>query len=336
MRKAIIRPLSLRGFALAGFFPAALLLAIAAGVLPVAEAAPLEKLADSVQEFTLENGLRFLVVERHDAPVFSYTTIVDAGGVCEVTGVTGIAHMFEHMAFKGTETVGTTDYKKERKALVKVDAAWDAVIDERRKGFDTDSTRLAELVETYKKAREEAREFVVSNEFVTVLETNGARGVNAFTGTDMTGYLYSLPSNRLELWARMEADRLSHPVLREFYTERDVVRNERRSQESSPIGRLFDNLLTTAFAAHPYGTGVIGHSSDIEAFHRRDALGFFEQYYVATNMTVALVGDVTVDEVKKLAKKYFSEVRGGPDPPPVVTVEPVRRPATRTSRPRNC
>ncbi|MCK4412313.1 MAG: insulinase family protein [Candidatus Eisenbacteria sp.] len=295
----------------------------AAGLLP-AGAALLENLRDSIQEFTLENGLRVLVIERHDAPVFSYATCVDAGGVCETTGKTGIAHMFEHMAFKGTEAIGTEDYDAERKLLAKVDEAWDAVLAEQRKGFDADSTRLAELQAAYKQAREEAKEVVIGNEFAKILEQNGARGINAFTGTDMTCYFYSLPSNRLELCMRMEAGRLAYPVLREFYLERDVVRNERRiGTESSAVGRMFENFLTTAFMAHPYKNGVIGHTSDIEAFHRRDAREFYETYYVAPNMTAVFVGDVTVDQVKKLAKKYLAHISEGSDPPPVTTIEPV-------------
>ncbi len=302
------------------------LLAIAAIVASPApgQAGSMQELESKVQEFTLDNGLRFLILEDHSAPVFSYATCVDAGGVCEKTGITGIAHMFEHMAFKGTTTIGTTDYKKEQKAFDRIDEAWDAVLAERAKRFDADSTRLAELEAEFKAAIEDAQPYVVPNEFSRVLETNGVRGLNAFTGTDITCYIYSLPSNRLELWARMEGDRLTQPALREFYKERDVVRNERRiGTESTPSGRLFEAALTTAFMAHPYGNGVIGHSSDIENFHRRDAWEFFNTYYVASNMTVCLVGDVTVDDVKKYAKKYFSGVRAGEDPPPIHTTEPV-------------
>jgi len=287
------------------------------------QAGSLKELEDSVQEFTLENGLRFLIIENHDAPVFSYATCVDAGGVCEKVGTTGIAHMFEHMAFKGTTTVGTTNYKKEKAVHARIDEAWDAILDERAKRFEADSTRLAALDDEFKAAIEEAREFVIPNEYSKVMEENGARGLNAFTGTDITCYIYSLPSNRLELWARMEGDRLTNPVMREFYKEREVVRNERRiGTESTPMGRLFEAALTTGFMAHPYGNGVIGHSSDIESFHRRDALNFFEKHYVAKNMTVVLIGDVYPDEVKKLAKKYFSGVSDGPDPHPIMTVEP--------------
>jgi predicted Zn-dependent peptidase len=286
--------------------------------------AGLDELADSVQEFTLDNGLHILVVEQHDAPVFSYATCVDAGGVCEVPGITGIAHMFEHMAFKGTQTMGTTDYRAERKAHDRIDAAWDAVLDERHKRFAADSTRLETLMAAFREAVESAQEYVVHNEFSRVLEEQGVRGMNAFTGTDVTCYHYSLPSNRLELSMRMEGERLSAPVLREFYKERDVVRNERRiGTESTPMGRLFEAFLTTAYSAHPYGNGVIGHTADIENFHRRDAQDFFNKHYVSRNMTVCFVGDVEIDQVRKLAEKYFSGVKDAPDPPPVTTTEPV-------------
>jgi predicted Zn-dependent peptidase len=296
---------------------------VAAALAAGAAAAPLEELRASVKEFTLDNGLHFLVVEKPDAPVFSYATCVDAGGVCEVTGTTGIAHMFEHMAFKGTPTVGTSDYNAERKAMAVTDAAWDAYRAEKNKRFQADSTKLVELMATFRAAMEREKSYVVQNDFDRILETNGARNVNAFTATDMTCFMYSLPSNRAELWARMEGDRLAQPVLREFYQERDVVRNERRIGESSPVQCLYDDFITTAFVAHPYGYGVIGHASDIEAFSRRDAQAFFDKYYVAPNMTICIVGDVTVDQVHKLAEQYFRHVRVGPNPPPVITVEPV-------------
>ncbi len=299
--------------------------AAAAILAAPAPAAPLEELRASVKEFALDNGLRFLVVEKPDAPVFAYATCVDAGGVCEMTGTTGIAHMFEHMAFKGTPSVGASDFAAERKAMAATDAAWDAYLEEKHKRFAADSTRLGELMSAFRTAMEREKSYVIQNDFDRILETNGARNVNAFTSTDMTCYMYSLPSNRAELWARMEGDRLAQPVLREFYQERDVVRNERRIGESSPVQRLFEDFITTAFIAHPYGTGVIGHASDIEAFSRRDAQAFFDKYYVAPNMTVCVVGDVTVGQVRQLAEKYFRHVRLGPNPPPVVTVEPVHR-----------
>ena len=291
-------------------------------ILSSAAASGFDELESQVKGFTLENGLTFLVVERHDAPVFSFTTFVDAGGVDEVPGVTGIAHMFEHMAFKGTPTIGTSDYEGEKKAMQVVDDAWAAYDREFDKGFSADAPKLEELLAAFKTSEKDAQEFVVSNEFSKILEKNGVQGLNASTGLDFTWYYYSLPSNRLELWSRLEGDRMTNPVLREFYTERDVVIEERRFQESSPTGRLFDELLMSAFLAHPYGTGVIGFPSDLKRITRQDARDFFDKHYVASNMTVCVVGDVDAAAVQKLAREYFSDVRGGERPERVRTVEP--------------
>ncbi len=291
-----------------------------------------EEMQSQVKEFTLDNGLKFLVVERPDSPVFSFTTYVDAGGVDEVHGVTGIAHMFEHMAFKGTPTIGTKDHAAEMKALEKVDAAWAAYEKELDKEYDADAIKLDELMAAFKAAQKEAQEFVVSNEFTKILEKNGVQGLNASTGLDRTWYYYSLPSNRLELWARLEGDRMTNPVLREFYVERDVVIEERRFGESSPTGRLFEDMITGAFVAHPYGTGVIGYAADLERITRQDAWEFFDKHYVASNMNVVVVGDIKVGEVRKLAEKYFSGVRSGEDPLRVRTTEPEHKTQIRMIR----
>jgi predicted Zn-dependent peptidase len=304
----------------AGFLPVTLLLAFLAAQVCVA--AGFADLEAQVKQFTLPNGLTVLVLERHEAPVFSFTTYVDAGGVNEVAGITGVAHMFEHMAFKGTRTIGTTDVVAEAKALDAVDAAFDALFTERQKGEGADSTRLATLAAAFKQAQDEARKLVVSNDFSKVLEENGANDLNAGTMMDGTMYYYSLPSNRLELWARMEGDRLTQPVLREFYTERDVVQEERRFQESSPMGRLFSSWWIESFLAHPYGNGLIGYPSDLKAITRRDAETFFRDHYMAKNVTVALVGDVDFAEVQRLAVKYFSGMSDAPKPGPVRTEEP--------------
>jgi predicted Zn-dependent peptidase len=281
---------------------------------------------EQVREFTLPNGLTFIVLERHEAPIFAFRTYVNVGGVDEVAGITGIAHMFEHMAFKGTTHIGATDVEAEREALAKVDRTWEALLAERRKRHAADSTRIGDLEAAFKAAQEEAGRYVVSNEFPTVLEREGADGLNAMTGVDLTMYLYSLPSNKLELWALLEGDRLANPVLREFYKERDVVIEERRmGSESTPADRLYEDFIHTAFVAHPYGDGIIGHRSDLETFTRAEAEEFHRKYYVAKNMYIAVVGDVKFDEVKRLAEKYFSAVSDRPAPPPVDTVEPPQR-----------
>ena len=331
---------TMRARALAGIAAATLVLhpllpgAAAAKTAKAAKSAPvatatvttgLENLEKQVSDFTLPNGLKFILVERHDAPVFSFETRVNAGGAQEIPGITGIAHMMEHMAFKGTEIVGTKDYAAEKPLLDAVERSWQAVLDARHR-VPVDSTALAAATDAYKKARDAARSEVVSNGFATLLEQNGAVGLNANTTSDWTRYFYSLPSNRLELWASMEGGRIAHPVFREFYKERDVVYEERRMRtESTPVGRLFEQFEQTAYTEHPYGYGVIGFPSDLQTFTRTQGEAFYKKYYVAKNMAVAVVGDVKPDELKSVATKYWSDVSSAPPPPDIDIVEPEQK-----------
>jgi predicted Zn-dependent peptidase len=272
---------------------------------------------------TLDNGLTVMVYERPVAPVVSFFNFVNAGSAQEVPGITGMAHMFEHMAFKGTTKIGTSDFKSEQKALAAVDeayAAWDA---ERRKLGGGDEARLGELARALKEAQDAAGEFVVKNEFADIIEREGGSGLNAGTGADSTVYLYSLPANKVELWAYLESERFLDPVFREFYRERDVVMEERRMRvESQPIGRLIEQLLVTSFSAHPYGHPGIGYMSDLQSFTREDARKFYETYYVPSNMTVAVVGDVDADTVLPMLEKYLGRLPKRPRPPKVRTLEP--------------
>ena len=286
----------------------------------------LEAIERQVQEFTLPNGLKFIVVERHQAPVFSFMTAVGSGSANDQIGTTGLAHMMEHMAFKGTPIVGTKDYAKEKTLLDGEESAFTALLDERRRGARADTSKLRALEQAFKGAQESAREPVVSNEFSKVIEQAGAQDANAFTADDLTAYFYSIPSNRLELWALMEGSRMTYPVFREFYKERDVVYEERRMRvESSPIGRLFDEFIHAAFVAHPYGFGGIGYPSDLKSFSRTQGDEYFKKNYVAKNMTVAVVGDVTLADVQNYAQKYFSDLSDAPKPPPVDTEEPEQK-----------
>ncbi|MEO5616223.1 MAG: pitrilysin family protein [Candidatus Eisenbacteria bacterium] len=295
----------------------------------VASATPatgLENLEKQVQEFTLPNGLRFILVERHDTPIFSFETRVNTGGAQELPGITGIAHMMEHMAFKGTERVGTSDYAAEAPLLAAEEKAWQAVLDERRKGARADSARLRAATAAYQEARDKARVPVVSNGFNTLLEQNGAVGINAQTSSDWTRYFYSIPSNRLELWGVLEGSRLAHPVFREFYKERDVVYEERRMRtESTPVGRLIEQFLQAAYTNHPYGYGVIGFPSDLSSFTRTQGEEFYRKYYVAKNMAVSVVGDVKLADLKNNAEKYWSDVSSAPPPPELDVWEPEQK-----------
>jgi len=271
---------------------------------------------------TLDNGWTFVIVERPVAPVFSFATVVDVGAAQEVPGITGLAHMFEHMAFKGTTTLGTTDYQAEKEALEAVEAAYQTY-NRARLAPGTDPTEVERLLAAFREAQEAAARFVVANEFTEVIERAGGVNVNASTGADFTTYLYSLPANKVELFAYLESERFLHPVFREFYKERDVVQEERRMRtESQPVGRLIEQLLATAYVAHPYKQPTVGYMSDLQSFTATDAEEFYRQHYVPANMVTALVGHVDADEVIPILEKYFGRVPAGPEPPPLRTVEP--------------
>lgn len=282
----------------------------------------LEEFEEKVTEFTLDNGLTFVVVERPVAPVVSFATYVNVGGVDNPLGQSGLAHVFEHMAFKGTHYVGTNNWKKEKKVLQKLDATYQKWLEEKY-STTPDSAKLNKLWAEFESLQEEAAQYVVNNEFSEIVNRNGGTGMNATTSADRTNYFYSLPENRIELWFSLESDRFLNPVFREFYKEKEVVREERRSSyESSPVGKLYEAFLTTAYKAHPYGTPNIGWHSDITATTMEDARKFYETYYVPNNITIAIAGDVDPDEVKDLAETYFGRLKEGPTPPPIYTEEP--------------
>jgi predicted Zn-dependent peptidase len=283
----------------------------------------LKEIEKKVTEFTLPNGLHVIVLERHEAPVVSFHTYVNAGAVDDPEGKTGLAHMFEHMAFKGTESLGTLNYAEEKKALAEVEAANDKLAEELAKGPRADQDRVRLLKVAVRAVMDRASTYVVPNVFPRLIEENGGNGLNAQTGEDSTEYYYSLPANRVELWFVMESARFLNPVFREFYKERDVVREERRTRaESNPQGKLLELFTATAIEAHPYRRPAIGWASDIDTLRVADAEAFLKTHYVASNMTVAIVGDVKPEEMKSFAVKYFGPMPKKPLPPPVLTVDP--------------
>jgi predicted Zn-dependent peptidase len=296
------------------------LLALLPGLLCAQSLQDFEK---KVTEFTLTNGMHFLIIERHEAPVVSFHTYANVGSVDDPSGESGIAHMFEHMAFKGTPTIGTKNWPKEKAALAQIEVVYDKVDQERRKGFRSDPKKIEAISAELKDAIATADSFVEENEYDRVVESNGGVGLNAGTGEDSTNYYYSFPENRIELWFYLESERFLHPVFREFYKERDVVREERRMRvESSPQGKLVEALQATAFEAHPYRVGAGGWASDIDNFRATEAAVFYKKYYTPGNITIGIAGDVNPAEAKRMAEKYFGRLPKAPPPPMVRTVEP--------------
>ncbi len=285
----------------------------------------LDTFEERVTEFTLDNGLHFIIIERPVAPVASFVTFVDVGSVDEPVGNTGIAHIFEHMAFKGTRDIGTTDWEKERRAITNADYVYRQWVRERNKP-NPDEARLTRLWERFEQLVEEADQYVVSNEFTQIIEQNGGTGLNAFTSADATGYFYSLPQNRAELWFSLESDRFLNPVFREFYAEKDVIMEERRMRtDSNPVGRLIEEFLSVSFSAHSYRNPVIGWASDIESTTIQDTERFYREFYSPSNITIAIAGDVDPERMRELAETYFGRMSPGRPAPQVTTREPEQR-----------
>jgi predicted Zn-dependent peptidase len=271
----------------------------------------------------LPNGLTIIICERPEAPVFSFYTLVDAGSANDPSGSSGLAHMFEHIAFKGTNEIGTTDYAAEKLALDRVETAYAAYDAEFRKRVGRDDAKLAALKKSLDDAQAMAEKFVVPNQFAELAEANGAVGMNAETAEDSTQYFWSMPSNRLELWAYMESGRIGHPVSREFYKERDVVQEERRMRvDSNPIGAMVEQFLAAAYTAHPYRVPNVGWESEISQVNATEAAAFHAKYYVPSNIVVAVVGDVKADDALPLLERYFGAIPAGPKPDEMTTVEP--------------
>ena len=303
-----------------------LLILILLGALPAVVTLHAQNLQDfqkRVTEFTLSNGMHFIVLERHEAPVVSFHTYVNAGSVDDPKGLTGLAHMFEHMAFKGTDTIGSTNWPAEKKAMDEIERLYDQLEAEENKLSRADPEKVKTLQAQVHEAVEKAASYVVPNLYPRIIEENGGVGMNAGTAEDSTNYFYNFPANRIELWYYLESARFLHPVYREFYKERDVVREERRMRiESDPQGKLMEQMLATAIAAHPYRNMPGGWASDIENLRVKDAEKFFGTYYVPANITISIVGDVNPARAKALAEQYFGRLKKSPLPDPIRTIEP--------------
>jgi predicted Zn-dependent peptidase len=292
-------------------------------------------LADRVIEHKLANGLTVLMVERHQTPVVSINMTFGVGGVNEQVGQTGLAHLYEHMAFKGTRTVGTKDYAKEKPILDELHRIG-TELEQRERDLATrgpempvaadDQAAIDALQTRFKALQDQAAQYVAGNEMALLYQRHGGVGLNAATGKDLTRYMISLPSNRLPLWAAIEADRMANPVLREFYKERGVVMEERRLRnDDSPNGLLFETFTSAAFRAHPYGIPTIGWESDILSLTPAETEAFFKTYYGPGRATIGIVGDINPKEVIELIENTFGKIPAASPPPQIVTVEPAQR-----------
>lgn len=288
--------------------------------VPLLHAASLE---DKVVEHTMKNGMKLLLVERHTSPTVSAWIRFRVGSADERSDERGIAHLLEHMLFKGTTTLGTRDYAAEKPLLDRIEQTAQELMAEKAKKDRGDKAVAESLEKRLKELEAEASKYVIKDEFFELYSKHGGVGYNAFTSRDGTTYLISLPSNKLELWAAIEADRMQNAVLREFYTERSVVMEERRrSYDADPESKLWETFVASAYLAHPYGQPTIGWMSDIENLTRTKAENFFRSYYAPNNAIVAIVGDIDAKAAIALVERYFGDIKPGKTVPPVTVVEP--------------
>ncbi|MEW6159972.1 MAG: pitrilysin family protein [Verrucomicrobiota bacterium] len=318
------------------------LMRIAVWVVLVIFASPLQAQKVPVIEKELPNGMRLLMVARHDDPSIAGGWVAHVGSANERPGITGIAHLFEHMMFKGTPTLGTKDYQKDLEIIAEQERLREQIRQEEakmREAFrrgeiedlqkpENKTERLKELEKQFNETIARQREILVKNEFDRVYTTAGASGMNAFTTHDMTGYFITVPANKLELWMWMESERLLRPVFREFYAERDVVFEERRMRtESTPLGKFQETLESMFWTSHPYHWPVIGWPTDIPAISKADADMFYDTYYAPQNITLILVGDFDPAAAEEMARRYFNRIARGKNKVPEVVTQEIEQPA---------
>jgi predicted Zn-dependent peptidase len=270
----------------------------------------------------LDNGWTFVIVEQDGPPIAAVATVAGVGSVHEVPGITGVAHLIEHLAFKGTSRIGALDGAAEEAALAALEEAYSSLLRELRRR-PQDAGRIEESRRVFEALQERAASLADSGRLAAIIEREGGVGLNAATERDYTVFTYALPANKLELFAHLESERFADPVFRDLYKEREVVNEERRQRvENRALGKLIEQCLAVAFTAHPYGQPVLGHPSDLEALTPADVAAFFRRYYVPSNLVTAIVGNVRSETVIPLLEEYFGAIPGGAEPPLLRTQEP--------------
>jgi predicted Zn-dependent peptidase len=256
-----------------------------------------------ITEFQLGNGMKFIVMERHQSPTISFMTYVNVGSAYEQSGKTGAAHFLEHLAFKGTTQIGTQNYKSEKPLLDQLDRLFQQLKAAKAAG---QTQQVVQLQRQFDQEKVKAAALVRQNEFGQIVQQAGGVGLNATTSADATRYFYSFPSNKLELWMSLESERFLQPVFREFFEEKNVILEERRMRtDNSPIGRLVESFLEAALPNHPYGRPVIGYETDLRNLAPSDVRQLYDSYYTPNHIIIGIAGDVNPKQVKQLAEAYF-------------------------------
>lgn len=274
----------------------------------------------AVHKEVLPNGLTVLLHPNKQAPTVSCRLFYVTGSVHEVPGKSGLAHLLEHELFKGTKKVGITDSIADVRFMELQDSL-QALIRPAKNAGDTATVR--KLTAEHDSIVNEHRKIFVKDELWGAYQAAGGTGLNAFTTDLMTAYIVTLPKNKIELFMWLEADRMQNAVLREFYSERDVVREERRMRyDDKPTGRYYESLNSLIYEAFPYRVPTIGWPSDIANLTREMADEHYRKYYKPRNAILVLAGDLDTTSTMEMVKKYFADIPAGEAFPPLTIRDP--------------
>ena len=297
-------------------------LTLSLAVLVLAAFASAGAITLDVKEHTLANGMKILMIPKPGVPRVVCHIYFKVGSINERPGITGIAHIHEHMMFKGTQVVGVSDFAKDAEIDRKIDSVMDAIYHEKFWKADGDKAKIAAWQKEFEDLTKAEKAYIVKDELDNLYANNGGTGVNASTGGENTGYYVTLPTNKVELQMFLESDRMMNAYFREFYSEKDVIMEERRLSENRP-GFFFSEQVNAAFyAASGYHWDTVGWMDDIRKITKADLIEFHNKYYVPNNAVAIYVGDFDPAKILAMAEKYFGRVPKGPDIEPLRTGEP--------------
>lgn len=263
--------------------------------------------AMKVTEYTLENGLTVMLTENHDSPKVFGMVAVKAGGKNDPHDATGIAHYLEHVLFKGTQDMGTIDYEKEKPYLDSINYLYEQL------GKTTVDAQRDSIQIAINRTSQKAGEYAIANEMDKILKGMGATGVNAFTSEDFTAYHNTFPSNQIEKWLEVYSHRFEDPVFRLFQSELETVYEEKNISMDGGFGKMFEAYNANMYKTHPYGTQtILGSIEHLKNPSLEKMYEFYNTYYVANNMVLALSGDFDTETIKPLIAEKFGEWKTGP------------------------
>ena len=257
-----------------------------------------------IRDSTLPNGLKIFMTVNKDQPRIQTYIAVRVGGKNDPAETTGLAHYFEHLMFKGTKQFGTSDYAAEEPMLNQIEQLFETY------RHTTDSIERRHIYHEIDSISYEASKIAIPNEYDKLMSAIGANGTNAYTSYDVTCYVEDIPSNQIDNWARIQADRFENPVIRGFHTELETIYEEKNMSLTKDNRKVYEKLLSALYPSHPYGTQtVLGTQENLKNPSITNVKNYHKQWYVPNNMAIALSGDFDPDQMVDTIEKYFGHLK---------------------------